>query len=141
MSSSAADLLWEVLTIQPSLIDPSTDLHRHWQRNGWKPNVNRECAWLSDTACTSTTVLAQDLCYSDPPNQVLTFLTHIRAVRTFRRSCSFIKLRMLRACLDVPQAMQPRRNSPLRSSCFDFSGGSLLMFVDFGCGFIHAFIN
>jgi hypothetical protein len=37
------------------------------------------------------TVLAQDLCYSDPSNQVLTFLTHTRAVRTiFRVAASSI---------------------------------------------------
>ena len=53
-------------------------------------------------AKSSLTVLAQDLCESDPLNQVLTFLTHARAVcEESLWACRFFSLCTPSACLDV----------------------------------------
>jgi hypothetical protein len=56
------------------------------------------------------TVLAQDLCYSDPLSLVLTFLTHTMAVRILSLVAAFPNLCML--CMPLMfRSKQPQKNS------------------------------
>jgi hypothetical protein len=63
---------------------------------------------LFSSACL--TVLAQDLCYSDPLSLVLTFLTHTMAVRILSLVAALPSLCML--CMPLMfRSQQPQKNS------------------------------